>query len=98
MDTPLLVGPLVELLRYTSCGLAGDVVQALEKARDREDVGSRAHNTFSLMLENVKRARAASAPICQDTGTLIFHVDYGPEVSPFEVEDAIHSAVRQATV
>ena len=29
MDTPLLVGPLVELLRYTSCGLAGDLVQAL---------------------------------------------------------------------
>ena len=98
MDTPLLVPPLVELLRYTSCGLAKDVVQALEKARDKEEVGSRAHNTFSLMLENVKRARAASAPICQDTGTLIFYVDYGPEVSPFEVEDAIHAAVRQATL
>ena len=98
MDTPLLVAPLVELLRYTSCGLAKDMVQALEVARDREEAGSRAHNTFGLMLENVKRARAASAPICQDTGTLIFYVDYGPEVSPFAVEDAIHEAVRQATV
>jgi fumarate hydratase class I len=97
MDTPLLVPPLVELLRYTSSGLAKDVVEALQVARDKEEAGSRAHNTFSLMLENVKRARAASAPICQDTGTLIFYVDYGPEVSPFEVEDAIHEAVRQAT-
>jgi fumarate hydratase class I len=98
MDTASLVPPLLELVRHTSSGLAKDVVEALQVARNREEAGSRAHNTFSLMLENVKRARAASAPICQDTGTLIFYVDYGPEVSPFDVEDAIHEAVRQATL
>jgi len=98
MDTEQLVPALVELVRHTSSGLPQDVVEALQLARDREDAGSRAHNTFSLMLENVKRARAASAPICQDTGTLIFYVDYGPEVSPFDVQDAIHAAVRQGTL
>ena len=97
MDTQTLVPPLLELVRHTSSGLAKDVVEALKVARDREEAGSRAHNTFSLMLENVTRARAASAPICQDTGTLIFYVDHGPEVSPFDVEDAIHEAVREAT-
>jgi fumarate hydratase, class I len=97
MDPQPLVPALVELLRHTSCGLAKDVLEALAVARDREEVGSRAHNTFSLMLENVRRAREASVPICQDTGTLIFYVDYGPEVSPFEVEDAIQQAVREAT-
>lgn len=97
MDTASLVPPLLELVRHTSSGLGKDVVEALKVARDREEAGSRAHNTFSLMLENVTRARAASAPICQDTGTLIFYVDYGPEVSPFDVEDALHEAVRQAT-
>jgi fumarate hydratase class I len=97
MDHQTLVPPLVEFIRHTSCGLAKDVLEALAQARDREDVGSRAHNTFGLMLENVQRARANSVPICQDTGTLIFYVDYGPEVSPFEVEDAIHQAVREST-
>jgi fumarate hydratase, class I len=91
------VAPILELIRHTSAGLAKDVVAALQVARDKEEPGSRAHNTFSLMLENVKRAREASAPICQDTGTLIFYLDYGPEVSPFEVEEALHEAVRQAT-
>jgi fumarate hydratase, class I len=92
------VEPLVELIRYTSSGLGKDVLKAIAEAREREEPGSRAHTTFALMLENVKRAREKSAPICQDTGTLIFYVDYGPEVSPFEVEDAIREAVRQATV
>ena len=91
------VDPLVELIRYTSSGLGKDVLAAIDRARQKEDAGSRAHTTFGLMLENVKRARELSAPICQDTGTLIFYVDYGPEISPFEVEDAIHAAVREAT-
>jgi fumarate hydratase, class I len=98
MEMRALVPPLLELVRHTSSGLAKDVVEALGVARDREEPGSRAHNTFSLMLENVKRARAASAPICQDTGTLIFYVDHGPEVSPFDVQDAIEAAVREATL
>jgi fumarate hydratase, class I len=97
MGASELQTPLVELIRYTSSGLGKDVLAALERARDREDPGSRAHATFALMLENVSRARARSAPICQDTGTLIFYVDHGPEVSPFAVEEAIHEAVREAT-
>ena len=91
------VDPLVELIRHTSSGLGKDVIAAIERARQGEDPGSRAHTTFGLMLDNVKRARELSAPICQDTGTLIFYVDYGPELSPFEVEDAIKEAVRRAT-
>jgi fumarate hydratase class I len=91
------VAPLVELIRYTSSGLGKDVLAAIDRARQKEEPGSRAHSTFGLMLENVKRARELSAPICQDTGTLIFYVDYGPEISPFDVEDAIKDAVREAT-
>jgi len=97
MDAQALAPAMLELIRHTSSGLGKDVLLALAQARDREEVGSRAHNTFSLMLENVRRARAESLPICQDTGTLIFYVDYGPEVSPFAVEDAVHQAVREAT-
>jgi len=97
MAIEALVPPLLELIRYTSSGLAKDVVAALQAAGEREEPGSRAHNTFRLMLENVRRAREASAPICQDTGTLIFYVDHGPEVLSFDVEEAIFQAVRLAT-
>lgn len=58
MGASELQTPLVELIRYTSSGLGKDVLAALERARDREDPGSRAHATFALRLENVSRARA----------------------------------------
>ncbi len=66
---------LLELIRHTSSGLGKDVMVALRKARDGEEPGSRARATFELMLKNVDAARAASLPICQDTGTLIFYVE-----------------------
>lgn len=88
---------ILELIRHTSTGLPEDVLDALAKARDREEPGSRAQSTFERMIQNVEAARAASAPICQDTGTLIFYVDYGPEWSPHEIERDIVAAVREAT-
>mgnify|MGYP000961056867 CR=1 FL=1 len=92
------VRPLVlELIRHTSCGLPEDVLDALARARDREEPGSRAYSTFERMIQNVEAAREASAPICQDTGTLIFYVDYGPDYSPHQLERDIVGAVRDAT-
>ena len=92
------VRPLVlELIRHTSCGLPEDVLDELARARDREEPGSRAYSTFERMIQNVEAAREASAPICQDTGTLIFYVDYGPDFSPHEIERDIVGAVRAAT-
>ena len=88
---------LVELIRHTSCGLAKDVVAALHRAKAGEAPGSRALATFELMLQNVDAARAASAPLCQDTGTLIWYVDHGPEYAPWDLEDQIRAAVREAT-
>jgi fumarate hydratase class I len=92
------VRPLVlELIRHTSCGLPEDVLDELARARDREEPGSRAYSTFERMIQNVEAAREANAPICQDTGTLIFYVDYGPDFSPHEIERDIVGAVRAAT-
>lgn len=92
------VRPLIlELIRHTSTGLPEDVLDELARARDREADGSRAQSTFERMIQNVEAAREASAPICQDTGTLIFYVDYGPDISPHEVQRDIIAAVRQAT-
>lgn len=88
---------ILELIRRTSSGLPDDVVQALARARDGEEAGSRAWSTFDLMIQNVEAAREASAPICQDTGTLIFYVDHGPDYSPHALEKDIVAAVREAT-
>ncbi|HWV38166.1 MAG TPA: fumarate hydratase [Vulgatibacter sp.] len=88
---------IVELIRHTSSGLPEDVLDALAEARDNEPEGSRAWSTFELMISNVEAARQASAPICQDTGTLIFYVDHGPDHSPHALERDIVAAVREAT-
>lgn len=88
---------LVELIRHTSSGLGKDVIAALHRAKQGEEPGSRAFKTFDLMLQNVDAARKASAPICQDTGTLIWYVDYGPDHAPWELEEQIQAAVRTAT-
>jgi len=88
---------ILELIRNTSSGLPEDVLDALAAARDKEDEGSRAWSTFELMIQNVEEARKASAPICQDTGTLIFYVDYGPDHSAHQLEKDIVAAVREAT-
>ena len=92
------IRPLIlELIRNTSSSLPEDVLDALARARDKEDDGSRAWSTFELMIQNVEEARNASAPICQDTGTLIFYVDYGPDYSAHALEADIVAAVREAT-
>lgn len=88
---------ILELIRHTSSGLPEDVLDALAGARDKEEEGSRAWSTFELMISNVEEARKASAPICQDTGTLIFYVDYGPDMSAHALEKDIVEAVREAT-
>jgi fumarate hydratase class I len=88
---------ILELIRHTSCGLPEDVLDELAKARDREDEGSRAWSTFERMIQNMEAAREADAPICQDTGTLIFYVDHGPDQSPHTLRRDIVAAVREAT-
>ncbi len=88
---------ILELIRNTSSGLPEDVLDSLAIARDKEDEGSRAWSTFELMIQNVEEARKASAPICQDTGTLIFYVDYGPDHTAHQLEKDIVAAVRDAT-
>lgn len=97
IDTQALVGQIVELIRKSSCGLPEDVKAAIAKAADQEEEGSRAQNALRMILKNVEAAETNSAPTCQDTGTLIFHVDYGPELRQRPVREAIEAAVAEAT-
>ena len=64
---------LVELIRRTSTDLPKDVEASIRKALRQEKKGTRAYWALERILENAEVARRESTPICQDTGTLIFH-------------------------
>lgn len=88
---------LVELVRSTSTDLSPDVENALRKACTQEKEGSAAHGALTTILENIELSRKTDRPICQDTGTPIFHVWCPIGVSQRQVRDQIHASVRIAT-
>ena len=64
---------LFELIRRTSVDLPADVESALQRAWAGEKKGSRGRWVLDTILANVASARKNDAPLCQDTGSLIFH-------------------------
>jgi fumarate hydratase class I len=92
-----LTESFVELIRRTSTDLPPDVELALAAAREREAVGSAARGALDSILENVALSRRAATPICQDTGTPIFHVRYPTGWSSRQLREQIRSAVAEAT-
>jgi fumarate hydratase class I len=64
---------LFELIRRTSTDLPADVEAGLRKALRLEKKNSRASWVLRTILDNVALARREDRPICQDTGTPVFH-------------------------
>jgi len=93
-----LTSAFLELVRRTATDLAPDVEQSLIDARDREKPGSAAREVMETILENVALARANSTPICQDTGTPIFYVQYPQRMSSRKLREQIREAIARATV
>jgi fumarate hydratase class I len=92
-----LTNELIELIRRTSTDLSPDVQQTLEAARDREDKGSAAQSALITILDNVELSRRNSTPICQDTGTPIFYVQYPEGWSTRKLREQIRNAIVAAT-
>ena len=92
-----LTPEFVELIRFTSTNLSSDVQQTLEAARDREEQGSAAQSALITILENVDLSRRNSTPICQDTGTPIFYVQYPAGWSTRSLREQIRNAIVEAT-
>ena len=59
---------IFELIRRTSTDLPNDVESYLKRAYNREQKGSRAHWSLSVIMENIASARENDLPLCQDTG------------------------------
>ncbi|MCK5057758.1 MAG: fumarate hydratase [Candidatus Aminicenantes bacterium] len=88
---------ILELIRQAAVDLSPDVEKVLTDAYALEDESSPAKNVFGTILENVKMARENSTPICQDTGSLIFYIDF-PEGEPEKkYREAIAAAAEEAT-
>ncbi len=97
MDRGRLEESLFDLIRRASTSLPPDVVAAMRRGIAAEGEGASAGTSLELMLENAKQAREGTTPICQDTGALLFFVEYGPDFRQKEIEEAARAATVRAT-
>ncbi len=94
---PDITEHLVELIKSVSTDLSPDIEHALDAACRLEADGSAAQGALKTILENVRMSRATGRPICQDTGTPIFHVWHSVGWSQRELLGQVRAAVRVAT-
>lgn len=87
----------VKLLQLAVTELPQDVKDALSRAYRKEDnpVGKA---QLKAILDNVELAEKTCAPMCQDTGVIIFYVKAGSRVQGLDkVEEALRKATARAT-
>ncbi len=94
---PDLTKEFTEFIRFTSTNLPPDVEKRLQESMEAEQEGSAARSALETIQQNVELARQDSTPICQDTGTPIFHVRYPEGWSTRKLSAQIQEAVREAT-
>lgn len=94
---PALFETVLELIRRTSTILPDDVVRAIETAHASEEKGSNADVALNIIGCNIGLAKDKSAPICQDTGTILFYIHTPVGYDQLALEEAATEAVREAT-
>src|SRR3990167_5911240 len=94
MNSKNLLNTFVELIRRASSDLPVDVVSAIEKGLLTEKRDSIAHKTLKMILKNIDIAREKSLPMCQDTGTPVFYVNYPAKVSQIDIKNEINKAIK----
>ncbi len=89
--------PLLELVRRTSTDLSPDVERVIERAASAEPKGTAGWSAMQTVCENIVMAREKSAPICQDTGHVTFHVHHPFGYSQKTLIEQMVWAVREAS-
>lgn len=87
----------LELIRRAGTDLSPDVEKSLMEAYNKEDDNTAAKNVMSTILENVRMSRERSTPICQDTGSVLFYIDFPYGSSEKEYKEAAFWAVDEGT-
>jgi fumarate hydratase class I len=88
---------LLELVRRTSAELPEDVVSAIEASRAHEEEGGAGAYALQVISDNIDLAKTASAPLCQDTGSILFFVEGPVGLDQIAFREAAENAVRIAT-
>ena len=87
----------VKLLQLAATELPHDVKVALRRAY-REEESKLGKAQLKAMLKNVELAEKTRAPMCQDTGVVIFYVKAGSQITGLDnVEEALRNATVRAT-
>jgi fumarate hydratase subunit alpha len=85
------------ILKQAVIYLPEDVKQALKRAY-AEETSETGKTQLKAILDNIELAEKYQAPVCQDTGTIIFYVKAGAEAKNLDkMEEPIIKAVRRAT-
>lgn len=88
---------ILELITDTSTNLPPDVRRAVNAAKLKEDLGTRAALSLSTIAQNVVMAEENVSPICQDTGMPTFEVKTPVGVNQLTIKKAIKEAIVEAT-
>jgi fumarate hydratase class I len=88
---------LLELVRRTSAELPDDVVQTIARSAKQEQEGSNAQYAMNIIVNNIDMAKLKSAPLCQDTGSILFFVRAPKGFDQLAFEKAARDAVAEAT-
>ncbi len=84
------------ILKQAVIYIPDDVQSALKRAYAEENETGRTQ--LKAILDNIELAEKYQAPVCQDTGTIIFFIKAGSEVRHLDkVEQALTEAVIRAT-
>jgi fumarate hydratase subunit alpha len=85
------------ILKQAVIFLPDDVKQALNKAY-AEETSDTGKTQLKAILDNIELAEKYQAPVCQDTGTIIFYIKAGSKAKDLDkVEQALINAVKRAT-
>ncbi len=96
MNSKNLLNTFVELIRRASSDLPVDVVTAIKEGLLTEKRNSIAHKTLQMILKNIELAKEKSLPMCQDTGTPVFYVNYPAKVSQIDIKRKISQAIKES--
>jgi fumarate hydratase subunit alpha len=85
------------ILKQAVIYLPEDVKQALKRAH-AEETSETGKTQLKAILDNIELAEKYQAPVCQDTGTIIFYVKAGAKAKNLDkIEEALVKATRKAT-
>jgi fumarate hydratase class I len=88
---------LLELIRRTSAELPDDVVHVIHRGAVQETDGSSGSYAMNIIKQNIDLAKVKSAPLCQDTGSILFFVKSPVGFDQLAFETAARATVAEAT-